>query len=140
MYTTYVKLEKPVPEPVLWMVFEKLVDQCLIMEKGAIVNPGPNNWLEIVHRDIKPENVFLDMPDSSGYYPQYPTPKMADFGIAFETSPNDDSNPDKWVGAGTRPYFAPEAWDPVIRGPPSTAPDATTKTYKLNSKTNVWGT
>lgn len=41
-------------------------------------------------------------------FPRYPTPKMADFGLAIFTSYSDPKNPTSYRGAGTRGYLAPE--------------------------------
>lgn len=79
------------PEPALWMVFQRLVECCLIMRQGGIDTVNPD-WQQIVHRDIKPRtssfpvdllglltietgNIFMDEPTRQ-YFPLYPTPKM----------------------------------------------------------------
>ncbi|KAM3416438.1 hypothetical protein BST61_g8033 [Cercospora zeina] len=117
--------DQPVPEPILWYVFEKLAEACVGMEDVA----GDPDWLQVVHRDIKPENVFLDLPDPD-YFPAYPEPKMADFGFAFETHPADNGNPYDWRNAGTPPFLAPEQ-NIDIDGQDG-------QRHKMLSHTNVW--
>ena len=63
--------------------------------------------------DIKPDNVFLDDVDTDqqAIYPFYPKPVLADFGLAFKTSPGDPNNPRFYNnGAGTEGYRAPEQY------------------------------
>ena len=63
---------------------------------------------QIVHKDIKPDNVFLDTSNLC-HYNRYPTPKLADFGLAIETSPSDPLNPSVYnTDSGTAGYKAPE--------------------------------
>lgn len=64
---------EPIPEKFVWLCFQALVDNCLVMKQGGLFVSLPI-WSEIVHRDMKPENVFLDAP-RKGYYSQWPTPK-----------------------------------------------------------------
>lgn len=80
-----------IPEPVLWHVFELLVEDGLVMQQGAVDGAIPN-WLQIVHRDLKPAQVFLDAPRRDRY-PRYPHSRMGDFGFAFFTYEDDPSNP-----------------------------------------------
>lgn len=90
------------------MIFEALAKQCLIMLQGSHATPSPGAvWQEIVHRDIKPHNIFVDIP-TPGAFPKYPTVKMADFGLAFETAQGANNNPGDFQHAGTRRYKAPE--------------------------------
>lgn len=136
LYYTYKRANLPIPEPMLWMIFQKLVEQCLIMEKGSVIaNTTIPGWRQIVHRDIKPENVFVDVPSTNGFFPGYPTPKMADFGFAFETSPQDPTNPDQWSRSGTRPYLAPEQMGLSAIEDPNEPPVG----VKLLAHTNIWG-
>ena len=132
------------------MVFERLVQCCVIMKRGSYDNPLPD-WKEIVHRDLKPgehdcskfllsltnnyaENLFLDT--ATHYtYPMYPNPKMGDFGLAFETDLDDPINPIAYnLGCGTHGYQAPEML-PFIDGQTGEPVDA----FKLLDWTNVWG-
>ncbi|CAK4032520.1 G2-specific kinase fin1 [Lecanosticta acicola] len=97
-----------IPEPFLWMLFLHLTESCLVMWRGGIERNHPDWDKQIVHMDIKPANIFLASADEKKSFPHYPTPKLADFGLAFETSPNDANNPVDHRFAGTTPYMAPE--------------------------------
>lgn len=125
----------PIPEPFLWHLFHCLAESCLIMIQGSYdTQEADLEWFEIVHRDIKPANIFLCSPDSS-YFPQYPTPKLGDFGFAIETDPteNANDNPGRYAYAGTPPFLAPEQNSTVHdRNGNMTDP------YKLLSHTNIW--
>lgn len=118
------------------MIFQKLVEQCLILEKGTKDGgAGVTGWQQIVHRDIKPENIFLGAPKGTNWS-QYPTPKMADFGHAIQTSPADPLNPGQYTSGGTPTYISPEQFRPVIT---RFAADGTPSVFRLWSQTNVWG-
>ncbi|KAK5137978.1 hypothetical protein LTR08_005775 [Meristemomyces frigidus] len=147
----------PIQEPFIWYVFKTLAEAGLAMESGgqALAAPAPgvrpgwgvdrfnrDNW-QIVHRDLKPANVFLaeTVPDRG--WPDYPRPKLGDFGLAIKTwAPNpgdpnnvDGLNPDIFVdGAGTPGFRAPEMRAYIDRG--TALP---VDSWPLSSKTNVWG-
>ncbi|USW53820.1 Putative serine/threonine-protein kinase, active [Septoria linicola] len=156
IYTSYKKSRgEVIPEPVLWYIFLRLAQSCLIMERGDYITSRPG-WPQIVHRDIKPPNVFLDVPDPT-FFPGYPIPKMADFGFAFETHEDDPTNPRKWYGWGTRGFLAPEQISKIPKLIEPTAPLTSflnfftpgarqrqkeleeNSIYKMLSHTNVWG-
>lgn len=121
------------PEPFLWRVFDVLAETGVIMEKGGFIDQ-PDDWQEIVHRDLKPTNIFLDTHYEQSY-PRYPVPKLADFGLAFHTWPDDSLNPTIWnFGSGTPGYRAPEQL-PFIDEETRERVDA----FKLLAHTNVWG-
>lgn len=101
------------------------------MEQGSYeAENAYEDWRQIVHRDIKPENIFLDSPDPT-YFPQWPVPKVGDFGLARETTPSDSNNPFE-ESAGTYPFMAPEQVTTVARTGDEANP------YKLLSHTNIW--
>lgn len=132
IYEHYQGIDKPIPEPLLWHIFESLVHVGLIMEQGGITQ-AKAGWTQILHRDLKPSNAFLSLhpqPVPSGdNWAAYPTIKLGDYGLAVETSPTDTRNPGDFTGAGTFSYQAPEQIH--VQGdnnPP-----------RLTSKTDVFG-
>lgn len=132
LISCYSNEREAMPEPWLWRVFEALALAGLVMEKGGC-NEHLDDWLQVVHRDIKPHNIFLDVA-SEQTYPRYPVPKLADFGLAFQTWPDDPFNPLMWSdGTGTPGQRAPEqmAFIDEETGEPVDA-------FKLLSATNVW--
>lgn len=123
-----------IPEPLLWYFFESLAETGLLMERGYLNAPSGHAWQEIVHRDLKPANVFLDFANETTF-PRYPAAKLADFGLAFTTSPSDPLNPTIWnAGGGTQGYLPPEQL-PFIDEQTREPVDA----FQLLSHTNVWG-
>ncbi|KAF1344711.1 hypothetical protein BDV97DRAFT_362285 [Delphinella strobiligena] len=110
-----------VPEPYLWFTLYHLMLACKRMDDITIGKPG-----EVIHQDIKFNNVFLDKPDPL-WFPQFPIPKMGDWGSAQFTFEGDDRNPMDWRGN-----------DPLTRGwqPPDYRRSAIPK--KLTSSINVW--
>ncbi|EME45901.1 hypothetical protein DOTSEDRAFT_22025 [Dothistroma septosporum NZE10] len=122
-----------VPEAFLWMLFQSLIETALILKNGVLSGKSPDIWREIVHRDWKPANVVLALSES-GHFPQYPRPRVADFGFAIFTDENDPLNPDYWIGDGTPGYFPPEGTsyiDPEM--------DKPVDDWKMLSPCNVWG-
>lgn len=77
-----------VPEPFLWHVFECLAIAGLLLERGVVDGNPMRNWETIVHRDLRPANIFFGKPDPQRFN-RYPTPKMADFGLAVYAPPSD---------------------------------------------------
>lgn len=67
----------------LGYVAECLVECALAMQGGGVDSSQPD-WQQIVHADLKPDNIFLA--EFRDRYPFYPSPLLADFGIAFRTS------------------------------------------------------
>lgn len=104
----YRKDDSFLPQPLLWRIFECLVESGLIMERGGISDDARPTWSEIVHRDLKPANIFLDR-ESDVTWPKYPIPKLGDYGLAVKTWADDPLNPTIYNGgAGTRGYRPPE--------------------------------
>lgn len=51
------------------------------MEQGGPDADLMGEWVPIIHRDIKLSNIFLGSRDKHEFC-DYPTPKVADFGLA----------------------------------------------------------
>lgn len=126
------RINQPIPEPLIWHIFESLVNAGLLMEQGHITQ-AQNPWNQIFHRDFKPQNVFLGRhPDpvaARDNWAAYPTIKLGDYGLAVETWPHDNRNPFDFMDAGTPRYQAPEQIDDP--GDPSPPP--------FTAKINVFG-
>jgi len=127
-------VEQPVPEPLVWHIFESLVNVGLLMEQGDIDQAQPG-WIGIIHRDLKPSNVFVDVHPppvpARNNWAGYPTIKLGDYGHAFEIPSDDDDNPAYYVNEGTRGFQAPEQ----VANDYLRARDQP----KLTDKTNVFG-
>lgn len=79
-------------------------------------------------------NIFLDTPNPDRY-PLWARPKLADFGLAFETYLGDQLNPVVYNnGGGTKGYLAPEmrAYVDANNGQPI-------DDFPLLAWTNIWG-
>ena len=50
--------DEPIPEPLLWHIFESLVNVGLLMEQGGITQ-ATAGWTQILHRDLKPRTFSL---------------------------------------------------------------------------------
>ncbi|SMQ49694.1 unnamed protein product [Zymoseptoria tritici ST99CH_3D7] len=128
----YYSTQRSYPEPFLWMVMLRMVESCIVMQQGSIDDPPAPGWRQIVHRDIKPSNVFMDSCQDSSWR-HYPVPKMADFGLAFETDAQDPLNPKFYLGSGTAPFLAPEQV-PFVNSVTGEPMDE----YKMSDCTNVY--
>ncbi|KAK4887990.1 hypothetical protein LTR28_003065, partial [Elasticomyces elasticus] len=120
--------------PMIWYTFQALVNACLVLEQGSVEAPVSDWNGQVVHCDIKLANIVLDVPTLASGFPSYrkkhqvaleqlqakvhsATPKLADFGMAIETTENDPRNPSLLRGGFTRRWGAPEQFDdPVAPG------------------------
>lgn len=97
------------PEEFLWHVFHSLAKAAVIMEEGPFTDlesQQPTGW-SVVHFDIKPENIYMAPPTRDAGFPDYPTIKVADFGLAELTGEDDELNPAVYQTYGTEGYMPP---------------------------------
>ncbi|KAI4277783.1 MAG: hypothetical protein L6R38_005366, partial [Xanthoria sp. 2 TBL-2021] len=104
-----------IPEGFIWHVYLAIAKALAYLHTGYIAQSSPPGssiqdtddltlqmynepWTPILHRDIKPENIFF-RPSSSS---PYPTPLLADFGLATPQTPN------PYECSGTFTYQGPE--------------------------------
>ncbi|CAL8584532.1 hypothetical protein XPA_010123 [Xanthoria parietina] len=104
-----------IPEGFIWHVYLAIAKALAYMHTGYIAqssSPDPSiqgtddwtlqmynkPWTPILHRDLKPENIFFRPSTSS----PYPTPLLADFGLATSQTPN------PYQCFGTYTYQGPE--------------------------------
>lgn len=95
------------PEEFLWHVFYALAKVTALMKEGPFTDfetEKPTNW-SVVHFDIKPANVYMGKCDEKADFPNYPTIKLADFGLAQLSGQDDGRNPSSFR-MGT-PAFEP---------------------------------
>lgn len=121
-----------IPEPFLWHVFECLSIAGLLLERGVVEGNPMRHWRTIVHRDLRPNNIFFGKPDPQRFN-RYPTPKMADFGLAVYEPPSGYSGKmDDLYGPGGA----------ELNMPPEQMPDDLLKQWGekwlMSTKTNVW--
>lgn len=123
-----------VPEAFILYVFRALIESCLIMQRGKAGRVRDTSWEQIVHRDLKLDNVFLGE-NSITSFPAYPQVKLADFGLAIVTTPDDPANPSLYNRqAGTPGYLPPEqcAFSHPVTG-------EAVDDFQVLSPCNVWG-
>ncbi|KAL8751500.1 MAG: hypothetical protein Q9199_006372, partial [Rusavskia elegans] len=104
-----------IPEGFIWHVYLAIAKALAYLHMGYIAQSSPPGssvedtddwtlqmynkpWTPILHRDIKPENIFFRPSTSS----PYPTPLLADFGLATPQTPN------PYECSGTFSYQGPE--------------------------------
>ncbi|KAL8910913.1 MAG: hypothetical protein Q9172_007764, partial [Xanthocarpia lactea] len=103
-----------IPEGFIWHVFSAIAKALAYLHTGYIAQSSSDfstqdtdetslqilnrSWTPILHRDIKPENIFLRQSPSS----PYPTPLLADFGLATHYTPK------PYECSGTFIYQGPE--------------------------------
>ncbi|CZT25262.1 uncharacterized protein RCC_10991 [Ramularia collo-cygni] len=129
-FGTLTEVERPVPEPFIWKLFEDLVNACVILDRGD-VDPGGASWDPIVHRDMKLDNIFLSDPGKSFCW--YPTAKLGDFGPAMFVLPNDRRTVAQLshVEVGTPQSRPPEQLNSTLAGSAGVWP--------MSTQSNVWG-
>lgn len=102
------------PELFLWHLFNSLAKALVILEQGH-PNRG-NNF--VVHFDIKPDNIFLGYEATKTRDPartggldgevlNYPSIKLADFGLALAQRESQVLSMQTIAGRGTRTYLSP---------------------------------
>ncbi|KAL8765352.1 MAG: hypothetical protein Q9209_007538 [Squamulea sp. 1 TL-2023] len=111
----YFRRSVAIPEGFIWHVYLAIAKALAYLHTGYSAQSLPDSstqttdkfalqikpskpWTPILHRDIKPENVFLRPSTSS----PYPTPLLADFGLATSHIPEADEC------SGTFTYQGPE--------------------------------
>lgn len=97
------------PEEFLWHVFNDLAKAAVVMHEGPFTHlesGKPSDW-SITHFDIKPENIYLGKRDKDATFANYPTMKLADFGLAEMTGEDDRNNPYEYRPKGTDDFKPP---------------------------------
>jgi hypothetical protein len=97
------------PEEFLWHVFNSFARAAVKMQEGPFtdVETGkPTKW-SVIHFDIKTDNIYMASPDKNELFSNYPSIKVADFGLAdLVGEVDDDNNPYNLRERGT-PEFRP---------------------------------
>ena len=130
------------PNEFLAHVFYHLARSAYTMHQGPYNDlRNPESHLpeaEVLHLDMKLSNTLLDVADPDSCYPEYPTVKVADFGLGGLTRDPNERNPAAFMFKGTPEYMAPEqlchfsqSWNFPI--------DSVLQRPEMNEKTNVWG-
>lgn len=122
-----------VPEAFAWLLFQALIESALILKKGVLHGAAPDDWRQIVHRDWKLGNVVLGL-KADDHFPQYPRPRVSDFGFAIFTGEDDPLNPNFWVGDGTNGWYPPEGMKYI-----DSETGKVVDNWKMLSACNVWG-
>ena len=122
---------KNLPEPFLWYFLLRLTEACIAL-KSVTERAGEG---EAIHRDIKLTNIYLDEPGEE--WPNYPTPRLGDFGLTFFTSEHDDSNPEGYTNWGTAGWKAPEQFSIFCDAKRKYAREDEIP-VKLDARTNIW--
>lgn len=101
------------PERFIWHIFHAMANALCFCKRGTNVGKEVlRGWDSIVHGDIKQENILLASPNG-GHYQEYPTIKLADFGLAYTTGGSVKAVHQYrscWE-YGTEGYIAPEILD-----------------------------
>lgn len=112
--TNYLAWNTYFPEKFLWHVFLGLATAALDLSLGPFRNyntlrVGAEGEGYMIHFEIKAENIFLGDPvDQDDIdFSNYPTVKMADFGLAQVTGARDPENPSTYRHFGTLAYRPP---------------------------------
>lgn len=104
------------PEEFLWHCFYSFAKVAVLMEKGPFTDledQRPTKSL-VVHFDIKPDNVYMGKPSDTAILANYPTIKVADFGLSNLTGEDDPDNPSVYRRLGTEDFRPPVSIIPLL--------------------------
>lgn len=97
-----------IPEPFIWFLIHRMATT---LDRNASVQYPPGGYMAgnppaaapLVHSDIKTSNILLGAAVPNSSFPTYPTPFVADWGLAFSGFTNNTE-----AYRGTRRFRAPE--------------------------------
>ena len=97
------------PEEFLWHCFYSFAKAAVLMDKGPFTDLEDQRPTKssVVHFDIKPDNVYMGKPAETAILANYPTIKVADFGLASLTGEDDPDNPSLYRRVGTEDFRPP---------------------------------
>ncbi|EXJ95175.1 serine/threonine protein kinase [Capronia coronata CBS 617.96] len=98
------------PEAFIWQAFYDFAQAAYHMSvvrfDDSVAPPGKDHF--VLHLDLKHENVLMCEPSTVRNLMDYPTLKVADWGLAEYTSREDVNNSKKWKYYGTIVWTPPE--------------------------------
>ncbi|KAF1927364.1 uncharacterized protein M421DRAFT_177857 [Didymella exigua CBS 183.55] len=112
------------PEQYLWTIFRAQIEALHAMHYGTVIKNDTDlsqvcitapGWKVVINPDIKLPNVVLGDAQSDCYGADK-TPKLIDFGQAFEEGPGKCDSLDTKHPVGTENLWPPEIAWPLIRG------------------------
>lgn len=122
------KRQEHLPEPFLWYLMLRLTEACITLKSV----PERSLQSEAIHRDIKLENIYMDEPGDE--WPDYPTPRLGDFGLTIFTNERDNRNPENYAGYGTDGWKAPEQFHEFC----DELAGKVEIPIKIDARTNIW--